>query len=88
MNDDEQKRRMQAFKKKSSIRQRSFEKLGDLMEDKKVKTGSDENSDDSDFDGDDVEDLTRVSRLDSVQFNSVMDTLAHHPIPEKKQVSE
>jgi len=84
MEDDEQKRRMLAFKKKASIRQRSFEKLGDLVENKKTGSGNSDGESDIDEE-DDMADMGRVSRLDSVEFNSVMDTLAHHPIKEEKK---
>ena len=79
MDEKEQERRMKSFKKKASVRQRSFEKLDNLIE------GANSENEDDDY-GDD-EDVVKVSKLDSAEFNSVMDTLAHQsPIaPRKKQ---
>jgi len=72
MDEEETERRVKSFKKKASIRQRSFEKLDNLME------GN--NSDDED------DDFVKVSKLDSMEFNSVMDTLAHQsPVAARKK---
>lgn len=99
MSDVELERRVKSFKKKASIRQRSFETLDHLMEEKPGQPrppdkkpaagggGGDSDEDDMfDFGDDDDDNVGRVSRLDSVQFNSVMDTLAHQtPPPNKKK---
>jgi [calcium/calmodulin-dependent protein kinase] kinase len=81
MDKDEAERRMKSFKKKASVRQRSFEKLDNLME----GANSANNSDD-DYGDDDEEDFVKVSKLDSIEFNSVMDTLAHQsPVTLRKK---
>ncbi|GMH50991.1 hypothetical protein TL16_g00921 [Triparma laevis f. inornata] len=66
---EETERRKNAFKKKASIRQnRSFEKLDHLTMQERGSS-SDESDDD--------DDIVAVSKLDSQEFNVVMDTLSH-----------
>ncbi|GMH90914.1 hypothetical protein TrVE_jg6117 [Triparma verrucosa] len=67
MSIEETERRKNAFKKKASIRQRSFEKLDHLTL-KEQESSSDESDDDGNV---------AVSKLDSQEFNVVMDTLSH-----------
>ena len=77
MDEKETERRMKSFKKKASVRQRSFEKLDNLMEGSNSNANSDDDEDD---------DFVQVSKLDSMEFNSVMDTLAHQsPVTLRKK---
>jgi serine/threonine protein phosphatase PrpC len=127
MTEEEQARRLKSFKKKASIKQRSFEKLDQLLEDsnKLEKAGASSSDDDDDGGVGDDDDLIvddsggpnkvggvgprpppkgvkvpgappmslgqGVSRLNSSEFSSIMDTLSvkaekpagrkHAPLP-------
>ncbi len=86
MEKGDMERRMKSFQKKASIRQRSFEKLDLLSEGERKPSVDADGDDDSEYgDIDDESTGERAKRLNSVEFNSVMDTLAIKKTPPRKK---